>query len=199
VYLTLKEDGRTRRARCLFINSWSDIGYLNSNPIYLCAMFYKTMYRIFMQEIWKNIVTVFDNFNYLNQKTHQSVSRTVTSYTMDTINSFQKLYLFIYLFIYLSIQLISFCNTRCITTLIPRVVGVLHRPHHTANKSASSDGACVRTKAVYFVVWIKGSLYLFALTLWMHDKISIDTWLCPWEKGPKGNVYPFFLLFCRFW
>jgi hypothetical protein len=33
---------------------------------YLCAMFYKTMYWVFMQETGRNVVAVFNNFNYLN-------------------------------------------------------------------------------------------------------------------------------------
>jgi hypothetical protein len=49
-------------------------GYLNSNPIYLCAMFCKTMCWVFMQYAFE-IVVVFDILIiFINQKIHHSPS-----------------------------------------------------------------------------------------------------------------------------
>ena len=111
---------------------------------------------------------------FINQKIHYSPSHrrwyVYMEYTIDMISKYIYIHvfsvpLFIYSFIHLSIYLIFICDTKCITTLMPRVARLPQIPYHTTNISAASDGVCVRTKAVYqyFMVWTQELLIFFVL------------------------------------
>jgi hypothetical protein len=92
------------------VNSWLDIVYLNSKPIYLWAMICKSYVLGLYARNVKNFafaIVVFNVFIYFNQKIHWSLSHRQWHH-INTLSTTKIL--FIYSFNY-------FCDTRCINYL----------------------------------------------------------------------------------